>query len=289
MKRIQPRPLLLCSCLAILCGGCSLPWLRKEPAIEQRKKLDARLALATPQRIVSPDPATMIVPFDGTLIGREVVQRVRDADWFDSVVLLPPAETGGEGDALDRARALQGSFLLEMSFLESPHMEERNGWWSPNLLLWLLIPGPSLFVRDFDYTVGGTIEWRILAIDDGSVLDSGRVSHSVMRSLNHFQRGGRWGGFIRVATDEDGWRKIGLLLGPEALTGLSLRFIEDFGWRLDDPALLVRLRDNLPKTPPLEGAADNPSPQTAAPVPEPSRTGSGHSAGGRMLGPPKQP
>lgn len=301
------RPLMALAALLVIavCGpACSVLWPRPEIQLEPEAKHACRLVVAPPVQAPLPPGQPEVIAFDGNAYARDLITRVRDAHWFQSVILLPPLEGAADVTVLDRARGLKADLLLELEFAQLSPEETRNGRWTANYVLWLVTWFPSLWVADFDYRLACTLAWRLRAATDGSVLAEDKAEFALVRSLNHFQRGGRYWGLFRVATDSEAWRKIGSLLGPDALAGLQGEFFKGFDGRLREAQTDEKIRGLLaPKAEAVvaqegqAGAENAGTPSTPAATPDaasatsaasvavpPPVPSAGRSLGGRRLG-----
>ncbi len=204
------------------CAAAPLPPLAEEPEIVAARAAGPPLAvsIAVPPARMRPAP----LPEDSGPCGdsaegiRDLVAEALRAAGVAREARGVPEAAAGSDPLAEAWRDGQDLLLeIEVSRLEVSYLGT-NGWWWPNLLLWIHFVWPAWLVPDEDYAMRIEASARLLATASGAEVWRGRVATEVRRRLNDFQRGMVLFALLRVpaALGPENWRAVAEEIGPSA-------------------------------------------------------------------------
>ncbi|MCI0340908.1 MAG: caspase family protein [Planctomycetales bacterium] len=217
--------------LAAGCAGGPVPPLLEDPALAALRAeppVPVRIAVAPPRVRPRPPPEHAgSLEWTEADAGAAIVEALRAAGFSRRV--RPVAGSAPEGAAGDEALAdawTEGDDLLlevEVTRFEAAYVGT-NGWFLPNLLLWIELVWPAWFVPDEDYEVRVEGTARLRAVATGRTVWESPVSGSAADSFNDFERGFTLLGSLSVPSglDAGNWLAIGKVLREAAVRSFQV-------------------------------------------------------------------
>lgn len=138
--------------------------------------------------------------------------------WLDVAAVssvVRAAQAPDSASAIREAWKAGDDLLLELDLSLSTTYLGHNGWYIPNIGLWIMWLVPSWFVATEEYSLNLSGEVSLRSVDSGRVVHVRPLEVEVEGTFGEFDRGWQPFGFIYPSNDEDNWRQItGRLLGP---------------------------------------------------------------------------
>lgn len=118
------------------------------------------------------------------------------------------AQAPETASAIREAWAAGDDLLLELDLRLTTTFEGHNGWYVPNIGLWIMWLVPSWFVATEEYSLQLRGQVSLRSVDSGRVVLTRPIEVGVSGTFGEFDRGWQPLGFIYPFNDEDNWREI---------------------------------------------------------------------------------
>ncbi len=210
------------------CAGVPVPPLLEDPALAALRAeppLPVRVGVVPPRVRLRPPPVHAgALEWAEAEVGAAVAEALTAAGFSRRVRLLPPTASARD-EALADAWTEGDDLLLEIEVtrFEAVYVGV-NGWFLPNLLLWIELVWPAWFVPDEDYEVRVEATARLVAVATGRTVWESPIAGRAADSFNDFERGFTLLGSLSVPSglDAGNWLAIGRVLRDAAVRSFQV-------------------------------------------------------------------
>lgn len=234
----KPHPWGLGACLVgiALLAACATPTpgrLADDPEVVRASEgweplpysiLVAPAEVETPT--AEPAPEVRRIPVEEGRVGEIVLGSLRQNRIFRKAMEPEQPVSSVRERLLASARERDASLVMEFTLesVECRHVG-RNALWFPNLLLWLTLWVPSLWVADQTYQADAEASYELRNTEDGNLVYRGSVSASAEVDLDYIDRDVKWWGLFRTEDGDLNWKAIVNRMRPHALHALEKAFV----------------------------------------------------------------
>lgn len=232
-RRRRVRRALGLGLVLAVCGCSQLPVGPEPPARGGDPSLTPLCAALAPVRVrvaagEGPKGYRVREVLDAEAVQETLRRWTEAAGVFARVRAQPLALSSEDTQALlDDAWRERDDVLLEVRLERfRVSFDGHNKWWVPNIVNWLFWMIPAWFVATEDYSLSCRAEWTLRSVGADRVVARGARDVRVQGSLDEFDRGWQFFGFIYPLNDADNWRQIARALAPAAVAEAGRALLE---------------------------------------------------------------